>query len=75
MKYFLLAVSAFALTACQTQTPDEWKIHRSITNSAERRCHDKQGTDLYSKCVENEVQARTKFVKSILPRYREPATR
>jgi hypothetical protein len=75
MKYFLLAVSAFALTACQTQTPEEWKMQRSIRSLAERRCHDKQGTDLYSKCVENEVQAGNKFAESILRRYGARARR
>lgn len=47
MKYLFLAISAFALTACQTQTAEEWKAQRSFRIGAKRACRDVKGKELY----------------------------
>ncbi|NSZ32468.1 hypothetical protein [Agrobacterium tumefaciens] len=58
MKYFFLAISAFALTACQqgplVKSPP-LDVEKMISDSARRRCDDKKGTGLYAKCFDREV--------------------
>lgn len=69
MKYFFLAISAFALTACQTQTAEEWKAQRSFEIGAKRACRDVKGKELYAKCFDREVLLRKQFYDDIMFRY------
>jgi|GEM_PF-1579718 len=72
MKYIVLTISALALTACQTETPKEWRLKRSIRISAERECKDKKGTELYAKCVEEGIEAEYKLFNEIRERVNLP---
>ncbi|MCR6725993.1 hypothetical protein [Agrobacterium fabrum] len=68
MKYFFLAVSAFALTACQQEplvTSPPLDVEKMISDSAKRRCYDKKGTALYATCIDREVAKGRSDVKMI----------
>lgn len=69
MKYLFLAISAFALAACQTETPMEWQLQRSFRVSAERECKDKKGTERYSKCVEHGIKASNEWWGEVQARH------
>lgn len=68
MKYSFLAISAFALTACQqgplVKSPP-LDVEKMISDSAKRRCHEKKGTELYAKCLDREVAKGRSDVKMI----------
>jgi len=75
MRYLFLTISAFALTACQTQTAEEWKAQRSFEVGAERACRNTKGKELYSACFDREVLARKRFYDGIMARYANVQTR
>ncbi|MGV1821333.1 hypothetical protein G6L41_017365 [Agrobacterium tumefaciens] len=69
MKYFFLAIAALTLTACQTQTPTEWKAQRAIEDGADRYCRTTKGKEQFATCYEREVRGRKKFYDGIMARY------
>lgn len=68
MKYLFLAISAFALTACQTETPMEWQLRKSFEQSSERACRDKKGTPLYEACYQRQMGKSNKFWEEVQAR-------
>lgn len=73
MKYLLLVISAVALTACQqgplVKSPP-LDVEKMISDSAQRRCHDKKGTELYATCLDREVAKGRSDVKMIEAQFR-----
>jgi hypothetical protein len=69
MKYLFFVISAFALTACQTETPMEWKARRAIEEGAAHTCRDMKGKEQYSTCYDREVRGRKQFYDDIMFRY------
>ena len=68
MKYLFLAILAFALAACQTETPMEWQLRKSFEQSSERACRDKKGTAHYSTCYQRNMQKYNKFWEDVQAR-------